>query len=64
VTGYRAYRGHIHGDEFVARLAPGVERRAMQRGDIELVQRIDPSIDPDRLTFPDGWLDQPNPTRR
>lgn len=55
VTGRREYRGHAHGDTFVARLDTHAAQRAIQRGDIRLVEMVDPSIDPKRLTLPEGW---------
>ena len=57
VVGGREYRGHAPGDTFVARLDTHAAQRAIDRGDIRLVEMVDPSIDPRRLTFPKGWLE-------
>lgn len=56
VTGRRAYRGHQPGDEFEALLDRNAERRAIFRGDITLIRRVTPSIQPGTYRFPDGWL--------
>lgn len=56
VTGRRAYRGHDPGTTFEARIAPGPERRAVDRGDIRLIERFTPTIQPGSLTLPAGWL--------
>jgi hypothetical protein len=55
VIGRREYRGHAPGETFVARLDVNAALRAIARGDIRLVERVDPSIDPRRLTLPQGW---------
>jgi hypothetical protein len=60
VIGNREYRGHKPGTTFEAILDPGPERRAIDRGDIRLIERITPSIRPGTLTMPDGW---PPPAR-
>lgn len=62
VTGSRRYRGHEQGERFVARLDPRAEARAIMRGDIQCIGYEQPSIEPGRLTFPDGWLAQSTPT--
>lgn len=56
VVGKRDYRGHKHGEEFVALLEPHAERRAIVRGSIERVGTIVPR--PAKFTFPDGWLQE------
>lgn len=56
----RSYRGHAPGTTFEARLDPGAEQRALQRGDIELVRRTVPALQPGSFTLPRGWL---NPNR-
>ncbi len=57
VTGPRAYRGHRTGTQFTANLDPLAEQRAVQRGDIQLLERLTPRI-PDNHQLPAGWLDQ------
>ena len=61
VTGRRNYRGHEPGSEFEARLDRNAERRAVIRGDIELLERVTPELRPGSFTFPQGWL--PSRTR-
>lgn len=56
VVGRREYRGHKPGTTFEARIDPGPERRAVVRGDIRLLERIIPSLQPGSVTLPDGWL--------
>jgi len=34
-----AYAGHKPGEEFTAQLAPDAERRALERGNIEIVEK-------------------------
>jgi hypothetical protein len=53
VTGRREYRGHKPGCTFTARLDRRAEQRAMGRGDIRLIQRVEPRPGPH--TFPTGW---------
>jgi hypothetical protein len=55
VTGNRLYRGHEPGTEFVARLEQRAESRAIARGDLELVDRLEPNIREGSYTLPDGW---------
>jgi hypothetical protein len=55
VVGRRAYRGHEPGVVFEAALQPGPERRAVDRGDIVLLERIVPCIETGRLVLPVGW---------
>lgn len=59
VTGKRLYRGHEPGTKFVANLARGDARHSLARGDIRLLRRVVPALDPERFTFPEGWLDSP-----
>jgi len=42
VTGPTAYAGHQPGEEFTATLDPGAERRALERGNIEIVKKAKP----------------------
>ena len=60
VIGKRDYRGHVPGTEFVARIEPNAERRAVARGAIQLLARVTPALEPGTYTFPDGWLAQPH----
>lgn len=59
VTGRREYRGHAPGTLFEALLDPAVEQRAVARGDIQLLRRVTPDLQPGSFTFPDGWLPPP-----
>jgi hypothetical protein len=54
----RAYRGHAPGSTFEAALEPGAERRALARGDVVLIERKTPSLQPGSYTLPRGWLNQ------
>jgi hypothetical protein len=54
VTGRREYRGHQPGEMFIARLARNAEGRAVQRGDIALLERVTPQL-PARWWLPAGW---------
>jgi hypothetical protein len=56
VVGSRVYRGHRPGDLFEARLDSRAEARAIGRGDIKLIERITPAVQPGSYTFPAGWL--------
>ena len=53
-----AYRGHQPGEEFVGSLDVNVERRAVDRGSIVLLERVTPAIRPGSYTLPEGWLDE------
>jgi hypothetical protein len=55
VTGRRAYRGHPTGTEFVAKLDPRAEHRAITRGDIMLLDRLTPALIPGSYQLPEGW---------
>lgn len=56
VTGRREYRGHPTGETFMARLNPGAEQRAIARGDIRLLRRVEPLLEPGSYDLPPGWL--------
>lgn len=56
VIGHRKYRGHQRGETFDATLDRNAERRAVARGDIVLLARVVPTIQPGSYTFPQGWL--------
>jgi hypothetical protein len=52
VIGTRRYREHRPGDLFEAKLDPGAEARAIGRGDIELVERIQFTVKPGSYRLP------------
>jgi hypothetical protein len=54
VTGNREYRGHAPGETFVEFIPPGPERRAIDRGDIRLEHRTQPTLPP-VWALPAGW---------
>jgi len=56
VAGTRRYRGHEPGTEFGALLKPLAEARAIARGDLELLERIEPTIEPGTFRLPRGWI--------
>jgi hypothetical protein len=55
VTGAREYRGHQTGVVFEARLDKATAQRAINRGDIVLLEHVEPRV-PAGFTFPHGWL--------
>lgn len=55
VTGARAYREHWPGTTFEATLDPAAETRAIERGDIRLIERSDPALQPGSYRLPAGW---------
>jgi len=55
VCGTRAYRGHQPGTVFVGRLDLLAEQRAIDRGSIELLERITPTL-PELVSLPAGWI--------
>lgn len=57
VTGRRHYRGHEPGTVFEAQLDRAAEWRALERGDIRLIRRVTPAVQPGSYTFPAGWPD-------
>lgn len=57
VTGKRQYRGHEPGTTFEAILDRGAESRAIQRGDIELIRHVEPSLAPGSYRLPPDWLE-------
>jgi len=59
VSGRREYRGHQPGSTFEAQLDPNVEQRAITRGDITLLARVTPGLEPGSYTLPDGWPERP-----
>jgi len=56
VLRHDGYRGHRRGTRFEAILDPNAERRALARGDIRVVARRTPAVQPGSFTLPDGWL--------
>lgn len=55
VVGRRAYRGHQPGEEFEARLDENVEARAVQRGNLVLLERLVAELPPGKYRLPVGW---------
>lgn len=55
VTGKRRYRGHEPGTEFQARLERNAEQRAIARGDITLLDRLTPALEPGSWQLPISW---------
>jgi hypothetical protein len=55
VVGARRYRSHRPGDLFEALLDPRAEARAIGRGDIAVIDRTVPALQPGSYTFPPGW---------
>jgi hypothetical protein len=56
VIGKRLYRGHEPGTEFVARIPRLAERRAIARGDIELVEYVTPDLREGSYALPSNWI--------
>ena len=56
VTGRLKFREHAPGQIFIARLDPVLERRAIARGNIKLLDRNTPTLQPGSYKLPDGWL--------
>lgn len=56
VTRQRPYRGHEPLTVFEANLDPATEGRALARGDIEILDRSTPSLQPGSYRIPYGWL--------
>lgn len=51
VTGRSSFRHYPSGDTFEAVLPPALEKRAINRGQIELVERSTPKLVPGSYTF-------------
>ena len=60
VTGNRRYRDHEPGTQFEAKLDRQAVRRAIERGDIQLLREVVPEIRAGSFTFPQGWLSSHN----
>ena len=56
VTKRRSYRGHPPGSVVEMKLDEAAEARALARGDIVLIERRTPSLQPGSYTLPRGWL--------
>jgi hypothetical protein len=54
VLGTRQYRGHRPGERFEARLDPALER-GIARGNVQLLEMIDPSIREGESRLPEDW---------
>lgn len=57
VMGRREYRGHRPGSRFEARMDAAL-RRAIARGDIQLVAHVEPILEPGSFTLPHDWPPQ------
>ena len=55
VVSTRRYRGHRPGDLFEACLDNRAEARAIGRGDIVLIRRITPTVQPGSYRLPRDW---------
>lgn len=62
VVGKREYRGHEPGEEFEARLERNAEKRAVMRGDLQILGYVLPELPRGSYEFPQGWLDGPEPS--
>ena len=54
VVGRRQYRGHPTGTRFEARLDAAMQR-ALDRGDLRLIEEVEPSLKEGTYTLPDDW---------
>lgn len=54
VTSRREYRGHPTGTRFEARMDVALQR-ALNRGDIRMVGRVEPDLEPGSFTLPKDW---------
>ncbi len=55
VTGKRQYRWHAPGTVFEAKLDPDAERRAIERGSIEVLEVIQPELQNGSYVLPRDW---------
>lgn len=55
VTGRHAYREHQPGETFEALLDLDAEQRAIERGDISVIEESRPGLKPGSYTLPAGW---------
>ena len=59
VTGRFAYRGHQPGETFTAKLDQATEIRAIQRGNIVVIDSSPTRLRPGSYRLPDGWQTEP-----
>ncbi len=55
VTGKRQYRWHAPGTVFEAKLDPDAERRAIERGSIEVLEVVQPELQNGSYALPRDW---------
>ncbi len=55
VIGKRQYRWHSPGTVFEAKLDPDAERRAIERGNIEVLGVIQPGLQNGSYVLPEDW---------
>jgi hypothetical protein len=55
VVGGHPYRDTPPGDTFEAALEPAAEKRALACGAIRIIERRQPSLQPDSYQLPEGW---------
>jgi len=55
VTGPFRFRDHAPGQVFEANLPPDAEARAIERGNVVLLERSTPALRPGSYRLPDGW---------
>jgi hypothetical protein len=55
VTSRRGYRGHLPGQVFEAVLDPNAEARAINRGSIRLLERVEANLPAGKYRLPTGW---------
>ncbi len=55
VTGKRQYRWHPPGTVFEAKLDPDAERRALERGNIQVLEVIQPELRNGSYELPRDW---------
>ena len=55
-TGRMGYRGHPPGAIFEASLDTRVEARGIARGNIRVIERSYPDLQPGSYTLPTGWV--------
>lgn len=55
VVGTTRFNGFHPGDSFVDELDPGLEARAIRRGEIKVVRVLKDTLDLTRVSMPRGW---------
>lgn len=58
VIGRMEYRGHRRGARVEFVIDEAAEKRALARGDIRLIRRTTPSLQPGTFVLPPGWATQ------